>query len=679
MRVEEGVTLAERSLPWEAEIQRFLHALPAGHPALPLPEALVQDPALPDIYSPVSAYRSGPETIVFFAAGEYDRDDARLLSVIARYKALVLPRCRAVFLAAPVTGDAVSWLGEPTAAAALLAAVYHAGSMTRDPEPLAQACRDALHNLFGVAPGRMQEGLAQIDQVLEKEIMPLWKQAQESQDLLRPLVRALNYLLRKALDEGLPAESPPEEPLMKERVRLWQQGGHWFRFQSQTYIEDLFRKRQPGLAEVYQALYTLTQNPAALVDRVRFRVLSAPADPNQPNRVPFAAAGESGSSLRGDFLFARRALLDQHGVTVPDLAWSLAECPACRTRTRFRQEADPLTLYRVSQAMDRLKQMIMAGRSRATFYCTACRQPLGFEHVVLAAYAHFLPDQDRDLHFLNERRPGRRRTFIQLLSAAGVSFRAMAVTDQAVAAVIGRPLSPLESWRALLEETENTPLGRELGAGFIGLALPPLDSMKFNNTVAKFYDQLIQKETSFLPLTLEPREENVPEALDRQPWFPEWLGDLKAKVSEETGYKLVAFINMDRIESLFTRAAQKLNLALRRSLAGTLEINGPHLTIPVDLKKIVASAIHHGHFPGEFVVREAGYDAQRLWVGERTIKAIQDYLGPAYSIQYSPPTAEVTIEGPSGKSAHFPLDRLIQDWTQNQAQARRFIIGKVGG
>jgi hypothetical protein len=611
--------------------------------------------------------------------GDYDFDDARLLAVIARYKALILPRCRAVFINRPSAGAAVGWLGEPTLAAALVAAVFHAGgSPSTDPSLVTGAFLEAFAKLFGFTPARMGEGLAQLDQTLASEVLPRWTLAVEGQGLIRPLVRALNQLLRQALDEVLPPAAPLlESPRLAERGRIWKQGKIWYQFQSLEYVEGMFTRREAGLNEAYQGLYHLNRNPDSPVDRVRLRVLTAPAAADQPDRIPFTFGGAGGSSLKGEFLFARKTLLEQHGVTVPDLAWGVAECPACSTRSNFRMENDPLTLYRVGQAMDRIKQMLVQGKQRATFHCQRCGQPLGFEHLQLAAYAHYLADQDRDLHFLNERRPGARRTFLQLLSGSDCRTQAVAVTDQAVNQLVGRPLSMVEFWRTLLSEAGQGPKWRQFQPGLIGLALPPQGPMKQQGFLARFQDQLAQQCPSFRPVALDLHK--VPEHQTKSPWlFPNWLMDQSAQVTPEGGYALVAYVEMDLIETLFERAAQKLGLKVQRALNGALEIRGRDLTLPVDLKPPVEEAVLRGLVPGVLAVREAGRQAKTLSAGERTLAAMRRYLGPVYSIQYNPVTAEVTIAGASGRSVEIPLDALVRDWTQDEAKARRALMSKVG-
>lgn len=667
----------ERTDQWAVEVQKYVASFYGGITLLPAPEMTTPDPRLPSIYSPVSAYWAGEELAVFFAAGEYDRDDARLLSVISRYKARVYPLSRTVFLNVEKTGEAVSWLSEPSRGAALVAYVYSQSSESNEPAELYSALVRGLQTLFGLSLGRMKEGLAQMDKVLAKEVLSTWKLAQEGRELARPLVRALNHLLCKALDEVLPPAVGHDEPLQAERVRIWKEGAMWFRFQSLALVEDIFLKREPLLSEAYEGLYSLNQNPAAPVDRVRLRVLTAAGDPQNPALSPFAGRSEGGSSLRSDFLFARRSLLDQHKVTVPDLVWCVAECPACRSRSRFRQEADPLSLYGISQAMERIKQRLIGSKNRATFYCSSCRQPLGFEHVILAAYAHYLPDQDRDLHFINERRPGRRRTFLQLLDEHGLSTRLMSITDQAVKETIGRPLSAVELWRTLLSQTTKSPRGGQIIPGFHGLALPPLDPLKYNKAVARFHDELLEKCPAFWPVELRLRQESKA-AAGRGVFYPHWLGDLAPKVSEQGGYRLIAFVDMDLIEDLFSRAAEKLGLRLTRSLDGSLEIRGQDLTLAADFKATVEEAVHRGHFPGVFAVHLAGEEAKFLWLAENTLHRIRDYLGPRYSVQYNPPTGEITIEPPASLPVGFPLRRLVQEWNANEAKARQAIIAKVG-
>jgi len=78
----------------------------------PRPDLVIEDQSLPGIYTPVDAYLIRGELHVFFLTGEYDRDDARLLAVIARYKSRGAPICRAVFLNAPDQGEVVRWLAD---------------------------------------------------------------------------------------------------------------------------------------------------------------------------------------------------------------------------------------------------------------------------------------------------------------------------------------------------------------------------------------------------------------------------------------------------------------------------------------------------------------------------------------------------------------------------------------
>jgi hypothetical protein len=327
--------------------------------------------------------------------------------------------------------------------------------------------------------------------------------------------------------------------------------------------------------------------------------------------------------------------------------------------------------------MDRIKEMLLAGKQRATFHCQRCGQPLGFEHLLLAAYAHYLADQDRDLHFLNERRPGARRTFLQLLSGSDCRTQAVVVSEQAVSQLIGRPLSMVEFWRALLPEANQGPKWRPFEPGLIGLALPPLSPMKQQNFLARFQDQLAQTCPSFWPVALDLHK--VPERQSKSPWlFPNWLLEQSAKVTPEGGYTLIAYVEMDRIEAVFGRAAKKLGLKVQRALNGTLEARGRDLTLPVDLKPPVEEAVLRGLVPGVLAVREAGRQAKTLSTGERTLAAVRQYLGPAYTIQYNPVTAEVMIEGASGPPLGIPLDSLVRDWTRDQAKTRRILMSKVG-
>ena len=667
---------AERSV--EA-VRTYLQSLASVQVPAPCPEAVVAEPSLQAIYTPVAAFRQNGETLVLFMTGEYDFDDARLLAVIARYKALILPRCRAVFINRPAVGPAVAWLGEPTLAAALVSAVYHAEcSPSTDPALVTRSLLEAVAKLFGFTPARMGEGLAQLDQALATELFPRWTLAAEGKGLIRPLVRALNQVLRQALDEVLPpAAEVAAAPRLAERVRIWKQGKLWYQFQGLEYVEGMFTRREAGLHQAYQGLYQLNRNPDAPVDRVRLRVLTAPPVADAPDRVPFLFGGLGSSSLKGEFLFARKTLLEQHGVAAPDLVWGVAECPACSTRSTFRGENDPLTLYRVGQAMDRIKQMLVSGKQRATFRCRQCGQPLGFEHLALAAYAHYLADQDRDLHFMNERRPGSRRTFIQILSGSDCRTYALTITDQAVSQLVGRPLAMVEFWRALLPEAARGPQWRQFESGLIGLALPPQSPMKLQSFLARFQDQLAQQCPSFRPVALDLRK--VPERQSKSPWlFPNWLLDQSAKVTPEGGYTLIAYVEMDRIEAVFERAAKKLGLKVQRALNGTLEARGRDLTLPVDLKPPVEEAVLRGLVPGVLAVREAGRQAKMLSTGERTLAAVRRYLGPAYTIQYNPVTTEVTIEGASGPPVSILLDSLVRDWTQDEAKTRRMLMSKVG-
>lgn len=674
-----NVEVAERSAVVEAEIRRYLDSLPEATTPLPVPQLARAEASLPAIFSPVAAFQCAEGIQVLFRTGEYDFDDARLLAVTARYKALVCPVCRVVFLNRPEVGEAVAWLCQPTRAAGLVAAVYQAGlAPSLDAAGVAQAMVSAVGRLYGVQLARMGDGLKQMDEVLSAELLPSWNLTAEGRGLRRPVALALNWILRRALDEVLPAEVDfPGEPRLSQRMRVWKQGSLWYQFQSLEYVEDMFVRRRAGLLEAYQGLYALNRNPEAPVDRVRLRVLTAPVDPQAPERIPFAAGGPGQSSLKGEFLFSRRTLLEQHGVAVPDLSWGVAECPGCRHRSNFRQEQEPLTLYWVSQTMDRIKQMLVSGKSRATFKCPYCQQPLGFEHLVLAAYAHYLADQERDLHLLYERRPGRKRTFIQLLSRGECRSHALPVTEQTVAEVVGRPLALVEFWRGLLRETNHTPQWRRFEPGLIGLALPPLPPMKQQAHLARFQDQLVQKAPSFRPVLLDPRK--VPEEKIRSPYyFPNWLMDQSVKVSPEVGYLLAAFVEMDRIEELFQRSARRVGLMVQRALDGTLEVRGRNLTFAVDLYRPVEAAILRGLFPGVLAVREAGRQAKRLAAAERTLVALQKYLGGGYSVQYNPVLAEVTVSGPDGRSLGIGLDTFLREWAQDEAQARRDIISKLG-
>lgn len=659
----------------ESLVRKYLESL-GGDSAEYCPEAVVSDPSLPSIYAPVAAYTVGGFCHALFMTGEYDYDDARLMGIAARYKTLYKPISRLNFLTVSEPGTAVKWLCEPTSGAALVAALYHAGQEhPLDPSHLHSSLYRAVDKLFGIKLARMGEGLARMDQILDKELLPVWTLSREGGELIRPLARALNSLLRTALDEVLPAElKNSDESLMVERFRVWKKNGLWYRFQSLEYVEGMFAKKQAGLSAVYKALFTLNQNPAADVDRVRLRVLTAAEDGQDPESSPFSCSGAGSSSIRGEFLFARRTLISQHGLVVPDLVWAVAECPSCKSRTRFRKEADPYTLYRVSNSMDRIKRMLVGDKVTATFYCSNCRQPLGFEHLVIAAYAHYLADQDRDLHFLNERRPGRRNTYIEVMSDTDVTCKVVTVSDGEVARIAGRPLSAVESWRSLLRETGGEPKWRQFGSGFIGLCLPSLPPFKQTSFIARFNDQLATKRTGFWSLPLQAdQSRSTPSP------YPGWLGDLASKVSGEEGCSLHAYVDMDRIEELFSRAAGKLGLALRRAFDGTLEVRGGDLTIPVDLKRPVSDAAHRGHFPGVFAAREAGLQARRLSAGERTLNAVREYLGKGYSVQYNPSTGEVMIEGKSGLPAGFSLDQLVSQWTNDQAKTRRLIISKVGG
>lgn len=672
------------NLPNEVQelIAEYLNSLSGRTSSDPCPDAMVRDDSLPSIYTPVAAYNIDDTIHALFMTGEYDHDDARLLAVTARFKAVVMPDCQVVFLNARKPGDAVCWLCDPTMAGSLVAAAYNGGQdHSMDTVGLAQALIDALDSLFGVKLARMKEGLEQLDDVLSRELVPIWILAETGRDLIRPLVRALNHLLRIALDDVLPpAVDFPDEPLMKERVRIWKKDNFWYRFQSLEYVEELFLKKRVGLVDAYQGIYNLNQNPQADVDRVALRILTAPLDPKQPDKNPFPSGGSMGSSsIRGEFMSARRTLVEQHGAGVPDLVWAVAECSACRGRSKFREEADPLTLYNVAQTMGRIKEMLVGGQKMATFYCTKCKHPLGFEHLLLAGYAHYMADLGQDLQFLNERRPGRRRTFIQVQGETDHKCQAMTVTDQAVAKIAGRCLSAVEPWKNLLKEAADAPKWRQFGPGFMGLALPPMDHMKFNSYLARLHDQLAQKTPGSWPVVLDlqkaakyqrPGETN----------YPKWLGKLAAKVTEKDNeYSLVSFVDMDNIEALFIRSAKKLNVSVNRAFDGAITVAGKDLALPIDLKSSVEEAIIKGHFPGVFAVREAGRQAKRLLAGERTVSSIREYLGKQYSIRFNPITSELTIEPPSGLPVNFPFDKLVQEWAKDANKTRQMIIAKVGG
>ncbi|HUT52392.1 MAG TPA: hypothetical protein VM658_03275 [bacterium] len=670
------VTASDRAA---AAVRKYLEGIAPGFSPPSCPEAVVEERALPAIYSPVAAYLINNECRALFMTGEYDFDDARLLAVAARYKTLVRPLSRLEFLTVPSPGKEVEWLCEATPAAALCAAVYHAGQDDPlNPASLARALGAAVERLFQVRLKRMGEGLGQMDQVLEKHLLPVWTLAAEGRELIRPLVRALNHLLRAALDEALPpAEDDPAERLMAERVRVWKKDKVWFRFQSYEYVEDLFIKKRAGLLEAYQGLYALNQSPEAKVDRVRLRVLTAHENAQVPGKNPFAGGRSSMTSVRGEFMFARRTLVEQHGLNVPDMAWAVAECQACQTRSRFRSEEDPLTLYRAAQAMERIKQMLVGGNRMATYHCSRCRQPLGFEHLILAAYAHHLADQGRDIYFLNERRPGRRRSFIQFMSEGENQSHAIAITDQSIAKLAGRPLSVVDLWRELLQRTVKKPEWKEFGPGFVGLALPPMSPQAASSTVNKFHDQLVSKRPGFWPVPLTGPDPSAGECVAHE--YPAWLADLSTKVSCDGGYSLCAFADMDRIEALFSRAAQKLGLMPRRAFDGTLEVHGPEMNLMVDLRNPVKLAVLRGHFPGTFAAREAGLQAKRLAHAESTLQAVRAYLGRGFSVQYNPTTREVVMEGRSGPPFGIPLDELVRQWSDDQIKTRRMIMAKVGG
>jgi hypothetical protein len=647
----------------------------------PRPDMLIEDQSLPGIYTPVDAYLIRGELYVFFLTGEYDRDDARLLAVIARYKSRVAPICRAVFLNAPDQGEAVRWLADPTYGAAIAAAAYQAGhDDPLNPTLPAEGLLQAFDRLFQLRPARMGEGLAQVDAVLTEHLFPFWTLSAQGRDLIRPLVRALNYLLRRALNDALPGEVEwRDEPLMAERVRLWKKGETWYRFQSLEYAEDMFRQRKAGLKAAYDGLYNLCQSPECQVDRVHLRVLTAPVDPQNPDKPPFVTGASGGSSLRGEFLAARRAMLEQHGLNAPDLIWAVAECGACKSRSRFRDDADPLSLYTVSQTMERIKQMLVGSRGRDTYRCTRCRQPLGFDHLVLAAYATRLSDLELDLHFLNEKRPGRRRTFIQTLHGEDLNCRAMAVTDDAVAKIASRPLTAVGLWRALLHETTTAPKWREFLPGLVGLCLPPAEQFRQSSLIARFQDQLVARSSSYWPVQLKGAA--MPDlSLPGGPQFPQWLGPLAPKVSGEREYLLVAFVEMDRIEALFMRSAKGLGLNLNRAFDGTIEVRGgAELTLAVDLKLPVTIAIQRGHFPGVFAAREAGRQARLISAAQRTLAAIRQYLGRDYSVSYVPTTKEVQVQGPYGLPAGFPLDVLVREWARDNKKVKQMILAKAGG
>jgi hypothetical protein len=638
------------------------------------------EPSLPAIFSPVAAFLINNECQVMFMTGEYDFDDARLLTVAARYKTLVRPLSRLVFLTVPDPGKGVEWLCQPTPAAALVAALYHAGQDSPlQPARLAEVLAAAVERLFQVKLARMSEGLVQMDKVLDENLLPVWTLTTEGRELIRPMVRALNHLLRAALDEGLPPEEDAGQDLLTEKSRVWKKNTMWYRFLSYDYVEDMFTRKKAGLNEAYQGLFALNQSPDAKVDRVRLRVLTENEDPENPQAMPFVSGGSSATSVRGDFIFARKTLIEQHGLNVPDLAWAVAECPICRTRSRFRSEEDPVTLYRVAQAMERIKRALVGESKTATFHCSRCRQPLAFEHLILAAYAHYLADQDRDIHFLNERRPGRRRTFIQFMGEAGNESNAIAITDQTVARLAGRPLSAVEVWRELLQRTSAKPEWKEFGPGFVGLALPPMKQQTAGATVRRFHDQLVAKRPGFWPVALSPQTDADGVCNAEFGGYPGWLGELAAKVSGDPGFALCAFVDMDRIEALFTQAAEKLMLSPHRAFDGTLEVHGPEMNLAVDLRNPVCRAVLLGHFPGAFAAREAGLQGKRLANAEHTIKAIRDYLGCDYSVQYNPTTREVVIEGPKGLPEGFPLDELVRQWCDEQIKTRRMIMARVGG
>ncbi len=669
------MTLSE---PVQALAREYFSSLDLKADPTPYREGMRSDSRLPAIYSPAAAYDAGGEKHVLFMAGEYDKDDARLLSVIAKYKARVAPVCRAVFLNVDKAGAPVVWLGQANLGAALVAAVYDVSlEHSASPAGLAAALLGSLKTLLGLSPARMGEGLAQIDGVLSSHLLPIWNLSESGRDLIRPFCRALNHLLRRALDDALPPqEEISSEPLLSERVRLWKNGGLWYRFQSLEYVESMFRRREAGLYEVYKGLYALNQDPDAKVDRVRLRVLTEPAASDKPDAVPFAAGGAGCSSLRGEFLFARRTIIEQHGASAPDLVWAVAECPVCRSRSKFRKDASPLTIHRVSASMERVKQMLVGGKKMATFHCTTCGQPLGFDHLVLAAYGHYLADRDMDLHFLNEKRPGRRRTFIQTMAGNKVDCRSLPVTDKAVAEVVGRPLSAVGPWIELIKKTDTRPEYLEFAPGFFGLCLPPADPMKSNMQIGKFQDYLAAKRPGYWAVSID-LDLAGKRKLEKATSYPAWLGPLANKTSLESGYRVVGFVDMDLIEELFVKAAKKQGLDLKRALDGSMEVRGADLTLPVDLKRPVEEALLLGHFPGAFAVREAGRQARKVFAAEKVIGSIREYLGRDYMVRYNPTTNEVVVEG-SGLPVGFPLDELLESWSVDSKKTRQSIIAKVG-
>jgi hypothetical protein len=662
-------------------IKKYLHALSLNIPPTTCKEALVENIELSSIYSPVGAYNVEGVPHVLFMTGEYDKDDARLLYVISKYKAETMPIAKTVFLTVPSPGPAVQWISEPTKAAALVSSVYSVGlKHSMEPDALADSFKSALKKLFGVELPRMGEGVAMLDEVLAKELMPVWDLAEKGRELIRPTARAINHILRVSLDEALPTSSPFEDqPLMNERVRVWKKDQLWYRFQSLEYVENMFFKRKAGLSEAYQGLFSLNQNPEAKVDRVKLKVLTATVDKNNPKKSPFNAGGVGGSSLKGEFIFARKTLLEQYGPVVPDLVWAVAECSVCRTRTKFRKNFEPYSLYRVGQSMERIKLVLTEKTGRATFHCSGCGQPMGFEHLILASYAHFIGDQGKDLHFLNEKRPGRRRTFIQTMEGEKVNTQAVSISENAVAKVLGRSLSPLEKWKDLVKKSSTKPAYGEIVPGFMGLVIPPIDPFKINQAISKFCDNLVQKYSrGYWSVTLEiEKAKNI--APNGHMIFPSWLDEMAGKVSGDDAYTMAGFVDMDVIEKQFLDAAEKLGLALNRSVDGTMSVCGNNLTLQVDLKAPVVEAVYKGCLPAMFAVREAGRQSQDLLSGERTLAGIKEYLGKDYSVQYNPTTYEIMIDGPNGLPVGFPFKKIINEWAKDQAAAKRLIIGKVGG
>ena len=82
--------------------------------------------------------------------------------------------------------------------------------------------------------------------------------------------------------------------------------------------------------------------------------------------------------------------------------------------------------------------MLGAGKKEEPLKCgEQCGQPIEADKMIFAAYAHFLADQHRDLHFINEKQHGKRRTYIQTVSKNEINSRPAPVTDDEVKKFIG--------------------------------------------------------------------------------------------------------------------------------------------------------------------------------------------------------------------------------------------------